>query len=266
MSAIALNSAPAHRSQRREESGLQKLAKKSEVQKAAKYGALAVAAVGAAATLYSVAPSGPGPGPGPGPAHTPVKDFLKNRVSLPELPAPIPGICPIADRHSEWMIMKLLNQRVTQYVTNLTSQAKETSYDTYSEPDGKDAFRYGISNGAQCSRREWVNTSDSVWHRLVEQSDHVFQFSRTIDEGSYPRLDLTCTSNNETLTCAGTVVPPIGSLHPTPLDNIFCEYTATETKSGEITETLKAIGGDTVQETNKAPVLLNQLIHFDQKV
>ncbi len=268
MSVVALNSAPANRSQRREESGQQKLAKKSEAQKA-EGAVLAFTIVGAAAAamLYSVAPS-PSSGPvPPGPIPTPVKDFLKNRVSLPEPSTPIPGICPIADRHSEWMIMKLLNQRVTRYVTNLTDKAKTTSYDKYSSPDSKDAFRYGISDGAQCARREWPqNTSDSVWHNLQEDSDGVFKFTRSTDQGSYPRLDITCSSKNDTLTCSGIVWLGKASLHPTPLDDYACEYTATETKSGTITETLGISRGDTIQETNKAPVFLNQLLYFDQKV
>lgn len=263
MPAITLNSSSVNRSQRREESRLQTLVKKSEVQKAAKYTALALTAVGAAAMLYSVASSGPGPGPVP----TPVKDFLKNRVSFPKLSTLVPGICPIADRYSEWTIMKLLNQRVTYGVFYLTEQARETSYATYPNPDDKDTFRYGTTGGAHCIRREWLkDTTDSVWHNLIEKSDHVFKFTRSTDYGSYPHLEITCASKDDTLTCNGTVVQPKAPLHPTPLDGYYCEYTATETKSGSITETLKAKGGDTIQETNKAPVLLHQLLYFDQKV
>jgi len=257
MPAITLNSAPVNRTHHREEPVNQ-----SGVREAVKYGAFALATVGVAAMLYSLAPSGPGPGPLP----TPVKDFLKDRVAVPKLGPQIAGICPIADRYSEWTMMKLLADRVTYGVFYLKPQAQATSYETYRHPAGKGDFRYGISNGAQCERRDWLeNSTDSLMHNLIEKSNGVFKFTRSTDYGSYHRLDITCTAKDDTLTCKGVVDQPKNPLHPTPLDRFSCDYTATETKSGSITETLKARGGDTVQETNTSPILLHQLLQLDLK-
>jgi hypothetical protein len=264
MTSVTLNSAPVNRSQHREESGVKKGFQNSEARKAAKFGlGLALGTAVGATLVYSAASS---PGPGPAPVPTPVQDFLKNRVSLPVFSTQIPGICPIADKYFGWKIMQLLNQRITQYVSSLATQAQTTSYDTYSSPQGGD-FRYGISNGTQCERRDWPkNTADSVWHTLEKKSDQKFKFARKTDYGAFGRLDITCTANNDTLTCDGTLFPAKNPLHPTSLDPYLCEYTASETKGGTITETLQAkslkAGADLVQETNNAPLLLNQLLNF----
>jgi hypothetical protein len=166
-------------------------------------------------------------------------------TNLSKLSDLVPGTCPIADRHSQWTIMKLLYNKIVHGIGETT---EEKEHGSFNKNLREGTIGRGDDNIA-CGRRNWLDHTNLFTELRSDPNEpNVFNFIRHDDADSplYPTFKLTCTSETDTLTCKGA-------------EEFVNDYTATESKSGIITETYKE-AGKTIREESTFPDLLYKLI------
>lgn len=161
------------------------------------------------------------------------------------------GLCPVTDPYHQFNIANYLSGHVTQHIESLTDLARVSSYDTFNKPDGN-AFRYGISQGNQCLRREWGDKLSQFDSLTPTDDDQGFEFKRSY-EGRIG-LILKCTKKKNDLNCASF------------FNNKF-SYEAHEDRN-KVVEKLcvnKICERVTTPKNQPTPLLLNKLLHITNK-
>jgi len=135
----------------------------------------------------------------------PLYEFIgKLKTVNPVERDPVPeGICLIADEFNHSIMANSLKNRLAECVFYLTEQARRSSYGaTYDGcKAGMEGFRYGISKGAQCLRREWFDWG-SRFDNVINIKNG-FRFSRTFERIAKENLiiGIDCIAENGGMMC-----------------------------------------------------------------